>query len=124
MNKLPRLLASSALTLLAACSSAPADDSKATPAPVPEVKEPTTTTMEITAQWQANPDAAFGEIPAASSGDDGAIAYAESTGWTDQTFTETWIMLQRLDNTGAMQGPAIELGVLTVQRRFARDTRQ
>jgi hypothetical protein len=78
--------------------------------PIP--KPSTTTTVEITAQWQVAPDRAVGEMAAASAGDEGAIAYAESEGHTADGFTQTRIKLQRLDSTGAIRGAAVELGVI------------
>ena len=103
MNKL--LFASFALTALTvfpACSGPPTNE--------PDTTKPTTTTIDVTAQWPAPADGAFGEIAVASAGNEGAIAYAAVED------SKTRIMLQRLDHAGAMNGSTIELGVLALDK--------
>lgn len=104
MNKLPFLFATVALTVFPACSTPATNE----PEPTAPTKPTTTATnIDVTAQWLAAPDNAFGAIAVASTGDKGAIAYAELEGENGSTR----IKLQRLDSLGAVQGAAIELGI-------------
>src|SRR5690242_19043243 len=104
MNK-PFLFAFSAASLLCACTPVPAKDADPQPAQA--------TSVEVVSQWQLPSDGAAGEMVATAAGDEGAMAYAESEGWTDQDgYTQTRLKLQRFDSTGAKRGAAVELGVL------------
>lgn len=69
-------------------------------------------TIELATKWDVGPDTSIGKIAAASVGEEAAIVYAESEGWTDQGFTQTRIKLQRMVKTGALVGATVELGVI------------
>lgn len=95
-------------SILGGCSSPPANE--------PELAVVTSRNLETTAQWSIASDHAIKTIAVASTGNDAAIAYGESEGWTGSTFTQTRIKLQRLDSAGKLRGAPIELGLLPFGR--------
>jgi hypothetical protein len=97
------------MALLSACTS-PVDS------PPGNDHEPTITPGETTT-WQAAPGWTIGGLATASSGDEGAIAYAESSAEDDDGVVKTILRLQRLDAAGAARGPAIELGTVSAGYR-------
>lgn len=67
--------------------------------------------------WKAAPDRSFGEMAAASAGNEGAIAYVESGAADTQGVMMSVVKLQRLDAAGAARGAAIELGTVASSHR-------
>jgi hypothetical protein len=109
MNLLHLLLASSTLALLSACTSPvdspPGNDPQPTgDDPAPTTSPGNTMTLQAPQGWT------LGALAAASAGDEGAIAYAESDGGDADGVVKTLLKLQRLDVTGAARGAAVELG--------------
>ncbi len=78
--------------------------------------EPTTSPGNTTT-WKAAPGWTLGGLAAASAGDEGAIAYAESDAGDADGVMKTHLKLQRLDAAGAARGPAIELGTVSAVYR-------
>jgi hypothetical protein len=105
------LFAPSLMASLLACT-APATAPDEEPA-LPDIDRAPPSVAETTARWEAPPDGAFGALASASASDEGAIAYAELQALDGGgSFTQTRILLQRLDSTGAPRGSSIELGVI------------
>lgn len=104
MNMTRLLLASSMLALLPACASPTT--------PPPGGGETTTgqTTAEVTASWKPVSGTTLVALAAASTGNEGAVAYAELAGAGEDGVRTTVFKLQRLDAAGAVRGPAVELG--------------
>ena len=109
MNVLHLLFASSTIALLSACTS-PVES------PPGKSPEPTITPGDTTT-WNAAPGWTLDGLAAASSGDEGAIAYAESDAGDADGVEKTLLRLQRLDAAGAPRGPAIELGTVSAVYR-------
>jgi hypothetical protein len=105
-----RLVAPSTMVLLAACTGpvAPAPAPLPDPSAPDEVPGPTYTTT-TTATWKPASGRTFGEIAAASAGDEGAIVYTESDAPDSQGIVRSSVLVQRLDATGAVWGPRVEL---------------
>ncbi|APR86331.1 Hypothetical protein A7982_11680 [Minicystis rosea] len=92
----------STIALLSACAS----PSKSSPG-----EGPITTDLETS--WKPTSGWNLGAIAAASTDEEGAVAYAES----DTGSPHTVFKLQRLDGAGAVRGPAIELGAVDARVR-------
>lgn len=98
------LFALTLMALLPACT-APIDPDPGTPSSSASTAPEPSGPAGATASWSA-PGAVFKAVAAASAGDEGAVAYVESSA------AKARIKLQRLDSRGARRGDAIELGVL------------
>lgn len=109
MKPLFLLVAPSVMASLLACTApATAPDQE-----LPDIEQSPPSVSETTARWEAPPDGAFGALASAAANDEGAIAYAELQEPDGAgSFAQTRIKLQRLDSTGALRGPSIELGVV------------
>ncbi len=66
---------------------------------------------------EGSPGWTLGGIAAASAGDEGAIAYAESDAGDDDGVRKSLLKLQRLDAAGAPRGAAIELATVSSSYR-------
>ncbi len=112
MNALRGLLfASSMLSALPACTGT-VEISTENPPILPGPVTVSTPPAEITAVWKAVPGHSITALAAATTGTEGAIAYAEVILGSDGTQTQARIKLQRLDSAGAVQGDAVELGAM------------
>jgi hypothetical protein len=109
MNALHLLLASSTMALLAACTTPVAPEASLPDASRPEEIPGPTYTTTTTATLKPAPGRTFGQIAAASAGDEGAIAYTESDEEDSHGIVRNHVVLQRLDATGAVWGPRVEL---------------
>lgn len=106
MNELrDRLFVLTMMTLLPACIEPIEPVPGAQPSPTSTAPEPAGP-PGVTASWKA-PGATFHALAAASAGDEGAIAYVESSP------AQITVKLQRLDGGGAKRGEAITLGVIS-----------
>lgn len=100
MNLLRLLLASSTLALLPACME-PVTPPLANPAPPGK--------PGLTATWKPAPGVGFSQLAATSAGEEGAIAYREYDRTTDPANPRSRVMLQRLDASGIVKGPVVEM---------------
>ena len=103
MNLFRLLLASSTLALLPACTepSPPVTPPLANPAPPGK--------PGLTASWKPGAGLGFSLLAATSAGEEGAIAYREYDGMTDPANPRSRVMLQRLDASGIVRGPVVEM---------------
>src|SRR5690242_1690599 len=112
MNRLSFLLASSTITLVAGCTAQVAPETSAPDASRPDETPGPDYTATTTATLTPASGRTFGQLVAASAGDEGAIVYTESDEPDNDGVVRNLVVLQRLDATGAVSGPPVELDIV------------